>query len=122
MAGRDQKGRFAAGNRISPGRPRRAVESAYLNTLVGQIPMPQWSEVVSRALKDALAGDHQARAWLTSYLIGKPPQLLELQGQEVTELAELLARFKELGVSPIEVFKAMVQELSSTPSGQMNRE
>jgi hypothetical protein len=117
MQGRDNKGRFASGNRISPGRRRRVVESAYLDTLVSQIPLAQWGQVADKALKDALDGDHQARLWLTSYLMGKPAQVLELQAQEVTLLAELLARFKEIGLSPIEVFKAMLQEISASPLG-----
>jgi len=122
MEGRDKKGRFSSGNHLGPGRPRRAVESAYLDTLVGQIPLGQWEQVVEKALKNALAGDHRARVWLTEYLMGKPAQVLELKGQEVMALSQVLERFKAHGLAPIEIFKSMLDELDDQPPGELSDE
>jgi hypothetical protein len=120
MEGRDQQGRFSSGNQIGPGRPRRDVEAAYLDTLVGQIPLSQWQQVVEKALKNALAGDHRARIWLTDYLLGKPAQILELKSQEVMALSKVLERFKAHGLSPIEIFKSMLDELDDQPPGELS--
>lgn len=72
MPDRDEKGRFLPGNKASPGRPPRQTEGDYLTVITSRISMETWGKVVDRALKDALAGDHRARAWLADYLIGKP--------------------------------------------------
>lgn len=69
--GRDQAGRFAAGNPGGPGRPRRAVEREYLAVLGEAVPLDAWRDVVARALADAQAGDAAARNWLSKYLLGE---------------------------------------------------
>ena len=54
---RDQQGRFAPGNAGGPGRPRRRTEADYLAALSDQVPLDAWSQIVGRAVGDAIAGD-----------------------------------------------------------------
>lgn len=63
-------GRFAVGNKLGTGRPRRAVESQYLAAISDACPLSTWKEIVKAAVSGALAGDAAARTWLSKYLIG----------------------------------------------------
>lgn len=67
-------GKFLKGGKGGPGRPPKSVEEGYLITLRTTVTMKDWAAVVRRALEDALQGDHQARAWLSKYLIAEPEQ------------------------------------------------
>lgn len=68
---RTDRGRFAPGNPGGPGRPRRQTEAAYLRVMMTACPLDAWEEVVRSAVDAAKAGDHQARQWLTRYLVGE---------------------------------------------------
>src|SRR3954447_5053851 len=70
--GRNGSGRFAPGNPGGPGRPPRDTERTYLAALSEACPPETWREIVARAVADAKAGDAAARAWLASYLVGRP--------------------------------------------------
>jgi hypothetical protein len=87
-------GRFAPGNPGGPGRPARATEGAYLRAISEACPPDTWREIVGRAVRDARDGDHRARGWLASYLVGQPAHpagtLSELAVQEL------------LGTDPVE--------------------
>lgn len=74
--GRDERGRFAAGNRGGPGRPPKAREAAYQAVVQEVVSLGAWAKVVAEALVRAQAGDSQARQWLGEFLIGKPKQSL----------------------------------------------
>ena len=71
-SGRDDKGKFAAGNVGGPGRPPRATERDYLVALSESCSTNDWQEIVSKAVDDAKGGDAKARAWLAGYLVGEP--------------------------------------------------
>jgi hypothetical protein len=89
-ARRDHAGRFLNGTAPGPGRPRRAVEKDYLVAISEACPLKIWREIVARAVRDAKKGDGQARAWLSSYLVGKPTeQSKTLRAHAVEELAEV---------------------------------
>jgi hypothetical protein len=68
-------GRFLPGNSGGPGRPRRLTEAAYLAALAEEVPLEVWRIICQRAVRDALAGDHKARDWLSRYLMGNPDTL-----------------------------------------------
>lgn len=68
---RDESGRFAKGHKGGPGRPPRTTERAYMSAISEACPPETWSEIVGRAVKDAVAGDAKSREWLASYLVGK---------------------------------------------------
>ena len=40
--------------------------------------LDDWRDVVARAVADAKKGDHQARAWLTKYLVGERAKLSDV--------------------------------------------
>jgi hypothetical protein len=69
---RDDRGRFAPGNAGGPGRPRRRTEADYLVTLSDGVSPDAWSQIVERAVIDAIAGDAKARDWLSRYLLPTP--------------------------------------------------
>jgi hypothetical protein len=80
---RDTKGRFGEGNPGGPGRPRRAIEREYLAALSSAVSIDDWRKVCERALRQAIASDAVARAWLTKYVIGdQPMSLRELAAAE----------------------------------------
>ncbi len=75
--GRDALGRFTEGNSGGPGRPSREVELSYSAALREEVPLEEWRKICRKALEDALAGDHQARSWLSKQLIA--PEARELE-------------------------------------------
>ena len=68
--GRDHRGRFQRGCTPGPGRPRRATEDEYLQTLSETVTVEKWRRIVERGVSDALAGDARAREWLSKFLVG----------------------------------------------------
>jgi hypothetical protein len=90
MANPTGKGGFQKGNPGGPGRPRRAVEQAYLDVTVASVPVGRWKKVVKKALEQAEEGDGTARAWLSKHLIGDDPiPLMELVEELRVELERL---------------------------------
>jgi hypothetical protein len=75
------------------------------------VSLIDWKKVTQKAVTLAIEGDYQARRWLSDYLIGKPPQILELKGAEAQTLAQVLEAFKAQGISPTEVFQSLLVEL-----------
>ena len=86
-SGRDNSGKFAAGNTGGPGRPPRATERDYLVALSESCSTDDWQEIVTRAVDDAKSGDAKARAWLAGYLIGEPGSRGELLHTIAVEVA-----------------------------------
>lgn len=54
------------------GAKHRRTQSDYLRTLLDRVSLETWGEVVDSTVTRAKAGDAQARAFLASYLVGKP--------------------------------------------------
>lgn len=73
---RNADGTFAEGNSGGPGRPARATERQYMTVVMAACDLDTWQAIVERAVSDAKNGDGTARAWLASYLLGKPSQRL----------------------------------------------
>ena len=111
MAQRNEKGQFAAGNKASPGRKPRPAEVNFLNILKECITADDWRKVVNTAVSLAMAGDAKAREWIGNYLIGKPPQILELKAVEAAQLAEVLKLLESRDIPASSVFEAMLLEL-----------
>ena len=110
MSGRDEKGQFAAGNKASAGhgRPPGAKTSDLLQRMRDGISGEDWDKIWKRAVKDAAAGNTDARRWVSEYVVGKPPNILELRASEAAMLRELLQRFVAEGVPASDVFHAML--------------
>lgn len=66
--GRDRGGRFTAGNKGGPGRPRRAFEEGYRTATIATVSIDDWAAIVAKAREQAKAGNDKARAWLTKVL------------------------------------------------------
>ena len=79
--GRDAKGRFVKGHRLSVGnkggRPSRAVEENYLRILLKVMDEAGWEKVCRTWLSYAQAGDMQAIRELSNRLLGKPVERKE---------------------------------------------
>jgi hypothetical protein len=71
---RNPDGTFAEGNAGGPGRPPRATELAYMHIVMQACTLDDWQAIIKRAVFDAKDGDATARAWLASYLVGKPSE------------------------------------------------
>ncbi len=107
-SGRNPNGTFAEGNPGGPGRPSRATERQYMAVVMAACDLDTWQAIVERAVADAKNGDSTARAWLASYLLGKPSPNLsaprptrvlaaELAGvDEVADEAASIRRISEL--------------------------
>jgi hypothetical protein len=99
---RNANGRFAAGWHGGPGRPRRTVEARYLTTLRESVPLETWGRICEAAVAQAVGGDAKAREWLSSYLIGKPLQAVEVEEPQGPRLSlwDLLAAIREAVPDP----------------------
>ena len=73
--GRTKAGTFAPGNSGGPGRPRRDTEREYLTVLSDACPLDAWRKIVEKAVEDAQRGDTSARAWLTTFVVGRPEKV-----------------------------------------------
>jgi len=97
-ATRKPNGTFAVGNPGGPGRPPRATERIYLETLYSAIPVDAWQKVVEKALADAQAGDEKARAWIEKFVLGSNPMSLTS-----------LAMRERIGIEPEHELQAEVE-------------
>jgi hypothetical protein len=52
--------------------PHRRTQTDYMSVLLDRVPLETCGEVVDATVAKAKDGDAQARAFLTSYLVGKP--------------------------------------------------
>lgn len=115
---RDERGRFVKGNKASPGRPPRQMETDYLEVTASRVTVARWGEIVDKALADAAKGDSRARSWLSEYLMRRPPQYDELTGRESIVLAWLLRELKTRGIAPLEFFEMALEELKGEADGE----
>jgi hypothetical protein len=88
MNERNDKGQFAQGNQVGPGRPTKARELAYLAVLTEEVTLDDWRKIVRTAKKDATAGEDGktrefGRRFIADYAIGKPKQTVQI-GQRDT--------------------------------------
>lgn len=76
-APRDDKGRFIKGHSGNPG-GRPINQTKYLKKLDTAMKITDWREIVEKAIEQAKRGDSRAREWLSSYLMGKPTQPMDI--------------------------------------------
>jgi hypothetical protein len=99
IEGRDTRGRFATGNRCSPGRPKKAVEWRYLLTLRDVVPVEEWRTLVQDIWHKARAGDPWSIQWIADRILPKDANLADVE-QELDEEADWEAALIEAGVQP----------------------
>ena len=104
-SGRNSNGTFAEGNPGGPGRPSRATERQYMAVVMAACDLDTWQAIVERAVADARNGDGTARAWLASYLLGKPSpthtappptRVLAAELAGIDEVADETARMRRI--------------------------
>jgi hypothetical protein len=114
MAKRNDKGQFVKGSPgVSTGRPPRKTEAAYLEATLNRVSLENWQAVIDKALVDAITGDYQARRFLADYVLGKPPQILDLRGGDALLLADLLNKMKAKGFNAGEIFAALLETVAT---------
>jgi len=79
---RDGNGRFTPGTAPGPGRPRREHETRRLESIRTAVSDEDFATIIAKAVDQAKAGNQQARAWLSEYLL--PPRQLLVQGMPST--------------------------------------
>ncbi len=102
--GRDTQGRFAAGNKIGRGRPRREIESAYLQSFVDGCPDGLLERIVAKLTQQALAGNIQASRLLMQHAM--PSQQLRI------ELASDDEEYRVAGQSPSDGMESMMARIT----------
>ena len=75
---RDDKGRFIKGHSGNPkGKP--IDQFKYLKKMGAAVTARDWRDIIDRAVEQAKRGDPRAREWLSDYLMGKPPQQIDME-------------------------------------------
>jgi len=85
--GRDDRGRFAPGNSLSPGRPSKEREKQYLAAFDKALPANELSTVVAAVLVKAKSGSIPAARLLLEYAIGRPIQRFEFEDESEYRVA-----------------------------------
>lgn len=71
-----KKSGFGKGNTLGVsnrgGRPSRKVETKYLKALSNAVGEVEWTQIITKAIEQAISGDWRARKWLSDYLMGTP--------------------------------------------------
>lgn len=116
MTDRDEQGRFVAGNKASKGGVTRAKKNEYAALFFEEINLNDFRKIIQKARRQALLGDRHARQWLAEYMVGKPPQILELRAGEAALLRELLDAFERQGVPASDVFNEMLALIAEESS------
>lgn len=81
---RDSKGRWVKGVSGNPkGKP--IDQFKYLRKMGAAVSATEWREIIRRAVEQAKRGDPRAREWLSDYLMGKPPQQVDIGSDGMIE-------------------------------------
>jgi len=82
---RDKNGRWLPGVSGNTGRSYRADT---LKALRAAVKKKDWQEIAKKAVDQAKDGNPAARKWLSEYLMGKPPEELDVANVYPVSLAE----------------------------------
>ena len=128
-AGRDKRGRFAAGNAGGPGNPFARQTAALRQALLDAVTAEDMQAVARALIESARQGNVQAAKVLLGYTIGKPapppePDLLDAQEwQGYKETAGMLQDMPKLLVPgpelPLSCVRAARPELSKSIGGSL---
>lgn len=94
----------------NPGRKPRPVEQRYAEIFREACTPADWQAICARAVSDAKQGDARARAWLGEYLIGRPPQTLNIGTADAALLQQAIEALTLARLSPAEVFAELIAE------------
>lgn len=112
MADRDPKtGKFAEGNKASPGRPPRKVEGD-LQAMLTEQTRQRWQQIVKAAIDQAISGNVYAMRFLAEYTIGKPPTTLNINATDAKLLGDVLKLLEKRNITASDLFNDLLQELA----------
>ncbi len=94
-SGRVGQGRFAPGNRFASGNPQAKRMYELRRALLDSADPDRVKAVGLKMLELAESGDVMAARLILEYLLGKPPQALELSGPDGEPLGMDLAKLQE---------------------------
>lgn len=95
---RDGRGRFVKGHSGNPkGKP--IDQFKYLRKLGAAVTVSDWRAIIDRAVEQAKRGDPRAREWLSDYLMGKPPQQVDIGSDG---MIEFVVRYADVSDNPTE--------------------
>lgn len=88
---------FKKGWKGGPGRPPRKVEESYMDATIASVTLDDWREIVASAVREAKHGlnAHQARQWLSQYLLSDKAFAAKLYGQQDTAGSEVAKMFRD---------------------------
>jgi hypothetical protein len=119
--GRDERGRFRAGNELSRGNGGQRDRSRIRRALAAAVTDEDLSAVVRKAIAQARNGDRHARSWLSDRLAGTPRrEQLDVQAvqlgaldslEDVRAAAARVATAAAAGTLTIEAAKLLAQQL-----------
>ena len=80
---------------------RARSQATYIKAMSENVSLEDWALIIKKAIADAIDGDHRARQWIASYLVGTPIQRVAIDArvEEVrfTEDQRALAAKRLLG-------------------------
>ena len=80
---RDGNGRFVKGQSGNPnGRPPKKREERFMEITLSAVTFQDWTDIIKKAVKQARAGNSQARKFLADYLLGTALQRHEFSGPD----------------------------------------
>lgn len=100
-------GKFAPGNKASPGRKPRKVEDAFIDAII-ETARKEGQAISAAMAKAAKAGDVAAARFLAEYSHGKPAQQ-NIPPELVALIIRLVKYYEARGVSAGDAFAAMIE-------------
>ena len=101
--GRDSSGRFAKGNSLSPGRPRRDTEREYLAAFQRALSAEDLEAVTKAILESAKKGNVAACRVIFEYAIGRPAERIAFEPE---------AEYRVAGRSPLQSMEAGLDRIN----------
>ncbi len=98
---RDERGRFVRGHSGNP-RGKPIDQFKYLKKMGAAVTASDWRAIIDRAVEQAKRGDPRAREWLSDYLMGKPPQQVDIGSDGMIEFFVRYADDNGLSDNPSE--------------------
>ncbi len=81
----------------------------YTSAVVSKCTPEVWERIINRAVLDAEGGDKTAREWLEKYVVGAPPQMIDLPRAQIDMLAFVINSLKERGGDLSDALQMMVE-------------
>lgn len=107
-------GKFLSGNKASPGRPSRRVETAFQDAMLETVRKE--APAISKKMAElAKQGDVSAARFLAEYTTPKPPQTLELvRAEELAVIKSIRDALDARGIPLVDFLTQAIQLLTES--------